>query len=328
MRRGITSANLIGRRGLLAAAPAAVLARPAVAAPPDLAVRGSKAYSESAMVMSVSADGRSALTLRFCRFPVEGFTWLWCHVLHDGELYAFTRHDLPATADRLAGTPVADYRAPPMDAALIRTGRGPELTEVRLSAALPFHKSRAAPHGPGKAPGRFEGRFRPTRALAAQVLAGRDEVYGTFRAEGTLGGRRFVHEGPAKFHEQRQEAARFETPFNYAWLAGAGLAATTLLVPRGASGGWQIDDGEQALDDMTLDPPGADRRALWKLKSGHAMPGRLQALVRYEVPIYDRVWNGTFVKGEADGRPIVGASNDWVAQPDIYVAAATRSQKT
>jgi len=321
------SRTLIGRRSLLAAAPAAALARPALAASKDIVVRGSKNYSESAMVMSVSTDGRSALTLRFCRFPVEGFTWLWCHVLHDGELYAFTSHDLPATPDRLAGTPVADYRAPPMDAALTRTGRGPELTGVQLSAALPFHKSRAAPHGPGKSPGRFEGRFHPTSALTAQVLAGRDEVYGTFHAEGTVGGRRFVHDGPAKFHEQRQEAARFETPFNYAWLAGERMAATTLLVPQGATGGWQIDGGEQALADMTLDPPGPDRRALWKLKSGRDMPGRLQALVRYEVPIYDRTWNGSFVKGQADGRPIVGASNDWVAQPDIYVAAATRSQK-
>ena len=188
------SRTLIGRRSLLAAAPALALARPALAASKDIAVRGSKDYSESAMVMSVSTDGRSALTLRFCRFPVEGFTWLWCHVLHDGELYAFTSHDLPATSDRLAGTPVADYRAPPMDAALTRTGRGPELTGVRLSAALPFHKSRAAPHGPGKSPGRFEGRFHPTSALTAQVLAGRDEVYGTFHAEGTIGGHRFVHD--------------------------------------------------------------------------------------------------------------------------------------
>jgi hypothetical protein len=264
---------VIARRSLIAAGPAVALARPALAASKDVAVRGSKAYSESAMVMSVSADGKSALTLRFCRFPVEGYTWLWCHVLHDGDLYAFTSHDLPATPERLAGTPVAAYRAPPMDAALIRTGRGPQLQDVRLTAALPFHRSRSAPHGPGKAPGRFEGRFHPTSALAAQVLEGRDEVYGTFHAEGVIGGRRFVHDGPAKFHEQRQEAARFETPFCYGWFAGERMAATTLLSPRGATGGWQIDGAEQPLADMTLDPPGAERRAAWRLKSGPRATG-------------------------------------------------------
>lgn len=89
---------MIDRRSLIAATPG-LLATPALAAPSrDLAVRGSKAYSESAMVMSVTPDGRSALTLRFCRFPVEGQTWLWCHVFHEGRFYAFTSHDLACLA--------------------------------------------------------------------------------------------------------------------------------------------------------------------------------------------------------------------------------------
>ena len=316
---------MIARRTLLAAAPALTLARPALAAPSrDIAVRGSKAYSESAMVMSVSPDGASAITLRFCRFPVEGFTWLWCHVLKDGVLYAFTSHDLPCTADRLAGTPQAAYAAPPMDASLVRTGRGAGLSDVRLKAALPFHRSLTAPHGPGAVAGKLEGRFTPTRALVAQVNEGRDEVYGTFHAEVTIAGRRFVHDGPAKFHEQRQEAARFDVPFCYGWLAGPGADSTLLLGAKGASGGWQLDGGEEALADMRIDPPGPQRQALWRLKSGRDMPGRLTALVRYEIPVYDRRWNGSFVRGEAGGRSIVGAMNDWRAEPDIYAAARAR----
>jgi hypothetical protein len=317
----------IARRSVLAAVPALAAARALAAPSKDIAVRGSKAYSESAMVMSVAPDGASAMTLRFCRFPVEGYTWLWCHVLVGGELHAFTSHDLPATAERLAGAPRADYRAAPMDARLARDGRGADLKAVRVAAALPFHRGVKAPHGPGDTPGRFEGLFHPTRALAAQVLEGRDEVYGTFRAHGVIGGRPFVHEGPAKFHEQRQEAARFEAPFDYAWLAGEGMAATTLLGARGASGGWQIGDGEEALADLALDPPGDHRSVRYRFRSGRVMPGRLDALVRYEIPIYDRVWNGSFVKGEVDGRPVAGVANDWVTAPDIYAAAAARAEK-
>ncbi len=319
---------MIARRTLLSAAPALALARPALAAPSrDIAVRGSKAYSESAMVMSVSADGSSAITLRFCRFPVEGYTWLWCHVLKDGELYAFTSHDLPCASDRLAGTPEAAYAAPPMAASLIRTGRGAQLSDVRLKAALPFHRSTTAPHGPGASPGRLEGRFTPTRALVTQVNEGRDEVYGTFRAEVSVGGKRFVHEGPAKFHEQRQEAARFDTPFCYGWLAGPGVASTFLLGPRAGGGGWVLDETEHVAGDMRIDPPGADRAALWPLKSGRDLPGRIHALVRYEIPVYDRRWNGSFVRGDVGGRPIVGAVNDWVTEPDIYAAARARSAR-
>ena len=318
---------MIARRTLLAAAPALALARPMLAAPSkDIAVRGSKAYSESAMVMSVSADGSSAITLRFCRFPVEGYTWLWCHMLKDGVLYAFTSHDLPCSADRLAGTPSAAYEASPLSAALVRAGRGAGLSGVALQAALPLHRSFAAPHGPGDIPGRLEGRFSPSRVLEAQVNEGRDEVYGVLRADVSIGDLRFSHQGPAKFHEQRQEAARFEAPFSYGWLAGPGAASTQLLGLRGASGGWQLDGGEDAITDMTIGRPAVDRAANWRLKSGRDLPGRLTALCRYEIPVYDRRWQGSFVRGAVDGRPVVGVLNDWVVEPDIYAAAMERAR--
>lgn len=319
---------MIGRRTLVAAGPA-LLARPALAAPsPDLHVRGSKDYSESAMVMSVSPDGRSALTLRFCRFPVEGQTWLWCHLFHEGRLYAFTRHDLPCSGERLAGAQLAQYRAAPVAAELVRVRREGQLPAVRLTAELKFHESRAAPHGPGDIPGRFDGQFLAVSPLGAQVLEGREEIYGWCRAEVEIGGRRFVHEGLAKYHEQRQEAARFDVPFCYGFLAGDAMNGTTLLYPRGAGGGWQIDGVETAIKDMVLDPPGPERTVSWKLIDRPPLSGRFSALVRYEIPIYGQRWNGSFVRGECAGRPIVGAVNDWVMQPDIYAAAKARNAQS
>lgn len=317
---------MIDRRTLLAATPGLALATPALAAPsPDLAVRGSKAYSESAMVMSVTPDGRSALTLRFCRFPVEGQTWIWCHVFHEGRFYAFTRHDLPCSSDRLAGAPLAEYRAAPAQAELVRVRQGDKLPAVRLAADLMFHESRTAPHGAGDTPGKFTAQFLAVSPLGTQVLEGREEIYGWCSAQVEIGGRRFVHEGLAKFHEQRQEAARFEAPFCYSFLSGDSMNCTALLYAKGASGGWQIDGTETALADMTLDPPGQDRRVSWKMKDKPARAGRIEALVRYEIPVYDRRWNGSFVKGTCDGRPIVGAMNDWVVEPDIYAAARARA---
>jgi hypothetical protein len=319
---------VIDRRTLIAASPA-LLATPALAAPSkDIAVRGSKAYSESAMVMSVTPDGLSALTLRFCRFPVEGQTWVWCHVFHEGRFYAFTTHDLPCSSERLAGAQLAEYRAAGAQAELVRVRRGDKLPAVRLAADLTFHESRTAPHGPGDVPGKFTAQFLAVSPLGTQVLEGREEIYGWCSAEVEIGGRRFVHEGLAKFHEQRQEAARFEAPFCYSFLSGDSMNCTALLHAKGASGGWQIDGVETAIADMTLDRPGADRRVAWKMKDKPTLPGRIQALVRYEIPVYDRRWNGSFLKGACDGRPIVGAMNDWVTEPDIYAAAVARASQS
>jgi hypothetical protein len=75
---------------------------------------------------------------------------------------------------------------------------------------------------------------------------------------------------------------------------------------------------------MVADPPAQVRTARWKLSSGRTIGGRLEALMRYEIPVFDRRWQGSFVRGEAAERPIVGVLNDWTTTPDIYAAARAR----
>ncbi len=96
--------------------------------------------------------------------------------------------------------------------------------------------------------------------------------------------------GVAKFHEQRQTGPGFEAPFCYSWLGGEGLAATTLLVASGSSGGWLFGQTEDALSDMAVGRPDKERTADYRLKPGRQAVGQLSAIVRYEIPIYDRRW--------------------------------------
>jgi hypothetical protein len=308
--------NRPSRRAVAIGLPAAALS--GAAAAKDVNVRGLTTYSESAMVMSVSDDGRSAVTLRFCRFPEVGATWLWCHMVRDGRIWAFTQHDLPCSADRMADRADGDYRTIGVQAALRRKGKGRALEAVSASAQLKFHESASAPLGPGDVAGSLAGVFTPVHVLGAQVLKDREEVYGTFAAKLAAGPERWQHEGVAKWHEQKQTGPRFGPPFCYSWLGGDGMAATTLLVPQGASGGWVFGEAEDALAGMTVQAPGERRVADYRLRSGRRLHGELSAIVRYEIPIYDRRWQGSFVRGEVDGRPVVGVMNDWPGPPDVY----------
>src|SRR5215471_1064577 len=101
--------SVLSRRAVAAGLPAAAIAGRALSK--DVNVQGLSTYSESAMVMSVSDDGTSAVTLRFCRFPEAGVTWLWCHLMRDGQVWAFTRHDLPCGPGRLADRTDVTYEA-------------------------------------------------------------------------------------------------------------------------------------------------------------------------------------------------------------------------
>jgi hypothetical protein len=321
---GAAAARGPSRRAVAAGLSAAAYG--GAAAAKAASVKDLATYSESAMVMSISPDGRSAMTLRFCRFPEAGVTWLWCHLVKDGEMFAYTRHDLPCTADRRADKADTQYDVPGVQAALRRAGQGHSLEAVSVSGELGFHQGTAAPLGDGRLRGSLMGVFTPTHVLGAAVAKDRDEVYGDLVAKLAVGPNRWSHEGPAKFLEQRQTGPRFGPPFSYGWLAGPDAAATTLLVQRGASGGWVVGGAEEALADMALDPPGAERAVAYRLKSGRRLDGRLSAIVRYEIPIFDRHWQGSFVQGMVGGIPVVGAMNDWTTEPDIYAAATSRNR--
>ena len=102
------------------------------------------------------------------------------------------------------------------------------------------------------------------------------------------------------------------------------MAATTLIIANGASGGWLFGQAEDGLADMAAERPGDIRAVDYRLRSSRRITGKLSAIVRYQVPIYKQRWQGSFVRGVVDGRPVVGVMNDWVAEPDIYAAAQAR----
>src|SRR5580704_18310572 len=83
--------NLVGsRRGFVGGLSTLGLASawPALADAPS--VEGRTTWSESIMVVYLTDDLQQGFSYRICRFPDLGATWVWCHLIAGGRMWAYT----------------------------------------------------------------------------------------------------------------------------------------------------------------------------------------------------------------------------------------------
>lgn len=309
---GSERSGLIARRSLLTAAAAGWAGRAGAADPfEDPETRALATYSESAMVMVVAGDQDAALTLRFCRFPDAGVTWLWCHALVGGRLLAFTHHRLPTTGERLhARRDGAVFAAAsPYGASIKRSGTANTVGQVDFDLDLRAHASTAAPHGPGPIRLRASGVFRPGQGLPPS-LSDRQELMGAVDCRLEVDGRTFAIADRGKYHEQAQMRPRFIDPFCYLGFWGAGMGGMFLRA-RNPSGGLADARGARRLVTYDVEPPGVRRRLAASLSDGERLSGELTALSRFSIPIFGERWRGSFVRGRLNDTAVSGMMNDW-----------------
>ena len=272
-----------------------------------------RGYSESAMVMYVAADGETALTLRFCRFPDDGVTWLWCHVLDGDRLFGFTDHDLPCDGARAFDGPAAAYATVAPTALIERSGSDGAMTEARFSAGLLMAERAAGRHGPGDTRGSVNGVFTPRYSLGEAVAEGRREVVGDLVGEIVLGGRRLRLEGLAKYHEQRQDTPRFIEPFRYLCLWGP-TASCVAIASRAGQIGAAMLDGAESVVTRFVAPPIADARSVeLGLRDGIGLRADVRTLKAISLPIGSETWRGSFVTATLGGHAVTGMLNEWQA---------------
>lgn len=306
---------MLDRRRVLGGV-AALAATPGYAGSPttDLRILGKPTYSESVMVMMANAAERTALTLRICRFPDEDMTWLWCHVLAEGRLHAFTRHDLPCTGERINGRPgQANYDTPGVPEVRLGRALGPDgVSGAGFAGDLRFHRSTQAPHGPGDVRGVFSGQFEAARDLSRHARTGRTEVMGLVRATLAIGGKTLTLDGPGKFHEQHQTQPRFIDPFRYTWLWTGTEGGVVTGYRDGVRGAWSLAGRDLEAESLDISAPAPVRRMTLGLR-GEAAPRvvRIRSLARYQIPIFGETWRGSFVAAQTGARQMAGIVNEW-----------------
>lgn len=272
-----------------------------------------RGYSESAMIMYVAEDGSVALTLRFCRFPDEGFTWLWCHALVGERLYAYTDHALACEPSRVFAGATALYAAEAPSARIERSGHDGAMTGARFSADLPMIDGAVARHGPGDIAVSLNGLFTPRYSLGEAVAEGRREVVGDLTGEILIDGRSVRLDGLAKYHEQRQETPRFTEPFQYLCLWGSTASCVAIASRAGQIGAARLD-GVEFIVNRFAAPPIADARSVvLGLADGTRLEAEVRTLTAITLPIGDELWRGSFVTATLGDHRLTGMLNAWQA---------------
>ncbi|MCW5759110.1 MAG: hypothetical protein KIS90_05025 [Phenylobacterium sp.] len=278
---------------------------------------GVETWSESLMLLHFDPEVRHGISVRVSRYPDMNATWVWCHVLFDGRMYAFTERRLCCSPARNLGTAShADYDSREAGVAFGRLGPVAQLEGLRLSVKVRSRQSSGGRDGSGDIPVAIDAVFRP-QSLKKNLPPGRSEWTGQVEVDLRVAGQARRLTGVAKAHEQTQTAPRFDVPFTYGmmWSPAASFIANSS--PKKRYGEFEADGLSHAVTDFRPDPPDVARRFAATLDNGQVVKGLAMRVASYDVPVFDRVWNGNIVRVDLDGRRLVGMLNDW--RPDAQI---------
>ena len=278
-------------------------------------VPGEETWSESAMVLHFDDALRNGLSFRISRFPDRNATWVWCHVIHDGNLYCYVGHLLPCRTERIdpdAEQAVYDapYDDPRVHARISRSGPSLALKGFSFIARVNAFKGEGGVEGPGDTPVTLEGTFKPGH-LRSGSPAGRFERTGEMEATVTVGGRTIALSGLAKAHEQTQVRPRFNAPFTYTMLWGRRASLVALRAKDRRYGNYEDGDRDFPLKQFDIAPRSRKRAFAATLDNGRTIAGTAETVYNYRVPVFSQMWHGRIVRATVDGHSLVGMINDW-----------------
>ena len=270
-------------------------------------------WSESVYLDAVSPDGTSGLVLRLGRYPSLRTAWVWAHVFTAEGGVGFNDQQVACDQTVVAvEDPDVTYSNADGSASFHRDGPRGAIRSGHAAVRVAAHEGTTVPDGPGSIPLVVDATFTPHGVLpGAGNLPGRTEEHGTVRVRASWPGGGLDLEALGQWHEQHQDAPRFQVPFTYLTVRGAGLSLVAIVGPK-ASGGIVRRKGEGLrATAVRIAAPADERELVADLDDGSTLIGLLRTTHRYSVPIGDRRRPGTLVTGTLDGTPVSGCANHW-----------------
>lgn len=286
-----------------------------------LGSKGKETRSEAVLLEAASTDGHLAFTLRLCRYPELGISWLWGHVFAGGKVYVFADHAQPCDSSVTnLDTDSVVYTHGAGTAPAFRFERvGPLLGPSSCSAQASFQAAEGARAvlGEGGVPVEVTAQLRPLTGTVNNV-EGRTEVLGMVDATIVLGGRELRLSAPGHFHEQEQRNPRFMTGFTYCTLRREDGGILFIRGPKRGGGTLLHNDEATRIERVELGPPGLERALALHLSGGRILEGTATATYRHVIPIYSDDWFGSVVRVDLDGLRYTGRMNDYLPEMNGY----------
>ena len=262
--------------------------------------------------------------LRIARHVDEGVAWLWLVTYGPEGVHGFVDDELHLSSTR---TPddgsTARYQVDlPMTHGsagwIMRTGSASRIDGGKCEIRVNGHHMSEVPRGPGLTPMAVSASFSPLFDAAGSNLSGRTESAVRVEADIEIGGKSYSVSGLGQFHEQLQDAPRFDTPFTYVSLRSTEVALVALRGPRAGGGvllsrpaaepfvGFRISAHDPAvpLAVRSFDCGAAD-------DGTPVATGSVTPIVTYSVPILGGRRPSAVVTGNVNGTHVSGFVNDW-----------------
>jgi len=263
------------------------------------------------MVLYFDPAVENGFSLRISRYPDRNATWVWCHVLLDGRLYAYTTRLAPCETNHTdPDQPSASYRAPGLRVGISRLGTSAQLEALSFQADVHAHQNSGGQDGDGPSRVQLEGIFRPG-PLKTGSPKGRFERTGRIEARLQAGGRVADLSGVGKAHEQTQTEPRFTAPFTYAMLWGPSSSLVGLMSPERQYGDFEAAGLDTRMSSFQIGRWAPLRQFEASLADGRQIQGEAETVRQFKVPIFGRQWLGRIVRARVEGQSMVGMINDW-----------------
>ena len=289
-------------------------------------------FTESTLLDVVSDDGGAGFMMRIARHVDEGVAWLWLVTFGPEGVHGFVDDDLSCSSMRThddGSQSRYEVSLPSTHGSvgwIMRTGSASRIEGGKCEIKVNGHFTSDVPRGPGSTEMALSASFIPLFGAAGSNMPGRTESIVRVEADIEIGGKSHSISGYGQFHEQLQDAPRFDTPFTYVSLRSAEVALVALRGPR-AGGGVVLtrSSGESFMGFRISAHDPTTPFAVRNFDCGAAddespvATGSVTPIATYSVPILGGRRPSAVVAGTLNGTHVSGFVNDWIPpMPDAH----------